>query len=235
MDTAQEIVIPRRSTRFLDSMARLALALAVPVLLVMGSVRLVMTPLYLQLEYGRPGFPSDIYGFPDEERLELAEYALNYLINNEEIDYLGDLTFPNGAPLYTASELRHMEDVQVVTQLAFLLMIGVGIETAVVAFLLWRTPRGRAVLREGLFAGAALTLGIIVFIVLFAVVAWDMFFTAFHQVFFEAGTWQFRNDDTLIRLFPEQFWFDAALVIGAITVLGALIILFVCRPRIVPS
>jgi uncharacterized membrane protein len=44
-------------------------------------------------------------------------------------------------------------------------------------------------------------------------------------MFFAQGTWQFLYSDTLIRMFPEQFWFDAALVIGTLTSLGAIVIL----------
>ncbi|NDJ62146.1 MAG: DUF1461 domain-containing protein, partial [Chloroflexi bacterium] len=51
---------------------------------------------------------------------------------------------------------------------------------------------------------------------------WDYFFTLFHNLFFESGTWQFLYSDTLIRLFPEQFWFDAALIIGGFNVIMSL-------------
>jgi uncharacterized membrane protein len=48
-------------------------------------------------------------------------------------------------------------------------------------------------------------------------------------MFFEAGTWQFYNSDTLIRLYPQQFWFDASLVIAAMTIGGALLCIAVPR------
>lgn len=70
-------------------------------------------------------------------------------------------------------------------------------------------------------SGALLTLGIVAAIIVVALVNWDFFFTGFHKLFFEGGTWYFLYSDTLIRLFPEQFWFDAALTIGAVTVAGA--------------
>ncbi|MBZ0100422.1 MAG: DUF1461 domain-containing protein, partial [Taibaiella sp.] len=54
-----------------------------------------------------------------------------------------------------------------------------------------------------------------------AIISWDFFFTCFHSTFFESGTWRFAFSDTLIRLFPEQFWFDAALTIGGLTTFGA--------------
>jgi uncharacterized membrane protein len=44
-----------------------------------------------------------------------------------------------------------------------------------------------------------------------------VWFVAFHQVFFAAGTWTFEYSDTLIRLFPNRFWFDAALTIAGLT------------------
>ena len=36
-----------------------------------------------------------------------------------------------------------------------------------------------------------------------------------------------RREDRLLQLFPEQFWFDAALVIGTLTSLGAIAMLLI--------
>lgn len=211
--------------RLLIRLLILFLTVAVPVLLTLLSVRMVMTPVFLQIEYNRPGFPPDFYGFSTEDRLQYAPYALDYLLNAEGIDYLGDLIFPDGSPLYNERELAHMEDVKVVTRAAFWLLFFGLIATTATTIYLWLT-RQRNILWRGLFNGAVLTLAIIVMIVLVAVVAWDYFFTLFHQTFFASGTWIFNYSDTLIRLFPEQFWFDAALTIGAVTLGGALLILF---------
>jgi len=35
------------------------------------------------------------------------------------------------------------------------------------------------------------------------------FFVKFHHLFFEGESWLFPRTDTLIQLFPEQFWFNA--------------------------
>jgi len=100
-----------------------------------------------------------------------------------------------------------------------------GIVAIAAIYLLGRLTASRSQLRTGLLNGSILTLGMIVAIVVAAVVNWDFFFTGFHTLFFEGGTWRFAYSDTLIRLFPEQFWFDAALLIGGMTTLGALAIL----------
>ena len=34
----------------------------------------------------------------------------------------------------------------------------------------------------------------------------DRFFEDFHGVFFEGDSWRFARGDTLLRIYPEQFW-----------------------------
>ncbi|HLF91577.1 MAG TPA: DUF1461 domain-containing protein [Anaerolineales bacterium] len=59
---------------------------------------------------------------------------------------------------------------------------------------------------------------------LLAVVAWQAWFVAFHEVFFAPGSWTFNYTHTLIRLFPEKFWFDAALTIASLSLTGGLLL-----------
>lgn len=212
-----------QGTGWLERIAQGYLVVAFPVLLVLIAVRLVMSPLFLQFEYNRADFPDDPFGFTREDRFTYAPYALDYLTNGAGIEYLGDLQFPDGSPLYNANELRHMYDVKVVTQFAFGAALALGVVAIGAGYVLRR--RGRLV--NALFWGAVLTLAIVAAIIIVAVVNWEFFFVTFHQLFFQSGTWYFPTSDTLIRLFPEQFWFDAALVIGGITVLTALIVLVV--------
>src|SRR5215211_9549720 len=93
-------------------------ALIVPIALIGLGLRLLLSPLFLKLEYNMPYFPPDEYGFTKEDRLKWAPYALDYLVNSEDISYLGDLKFEDGTPLYNERELSHMEDVKRVTQRA---------------------------------------------------------------------------------------------------------------------
>jgi integral membrane protein (TIGR01906 family) len=202
---------------------RLFITITVPLLLVMGAARLVMFPLYLQLEYQRPGFPVDTYGFTVEDRLRYAPLAIDYLLNGEDVGFLEALTFPDGAPLYNERELIHMHDVKLVITAAFATALTLGVLSFIAGIILWRTARLE--LYRALFDGAALTIGLIVGIIALAVLSWDFFFTQFHNLFFADGTWIFLYSDTLIRLFPEQFWFDTAVVIGAMAVSGAALLI----------
>lgn len=217
---------------FAVKFAALFLTVSIPVLLTLLSVRLVMTPLFLQLEYHRPGFPEDFYGITLEERLTFAPYAVDYLLNDAGIEYLGDLTFADGKPLYTQRELGHMEDVKVVTRAAFFVLLFGGIAAAIISFVLWRNPATRRDFWQAVLSGGLLTIGILIIIILGAVFAWDYFFVTFHELFFSDGTWVFPYSDTLIRLFPEQFWFDIALTIGVMTIGGAISLIVLAWRRL---
>ncbi|TVR22253.1 MAG: TIGR01906 family membrane protein [Anaerolineaceae bacterium] len=212
--------------KFVNGAIRLFFTLAVPILLVLFSVRLIMTPLFLQIEYNRPGFPDDPYGFTREERLLHAGQMLDYLIYNQPVEAISELTFPDGEPLFNPREVRHMEDVQVVTRIAYFILFFMSLATAIISLYSARREESRAALRIGLTQGAVLTLALIGAIVVLAIFAWDLFFNSFHELLFDPGTWRFAFSDTLIRLFPEQFWFDAAILIGGLSGIGALGILW---------
>jgi integral membrane protein (TIGR01906 family) len=203
--------------------AQTYLAISMPFLIALVGIRLVMTPLFLQIEYTRPDFPEDYYGFTTEDRLTYAPYALNYLLNGDDLSYLGNLEFPDGKAMYNARELKHMRDVKTVTDTAYLAAVLGGLMAIIAGVYLGR--KNASALRITLFRGGIFTIAIIVSIVVVALANWDYFFTGFHTLFFANGTWRFEYSDTLIRLFPEQFWFDASLTIGGITILTAVIII----------
>jgi len=206
--------------RWLIPALRAAIVLALPPFLLLTSVRLVMSELFLKLEYSRPGFPADRYGFTQADRLRYAPYAVRYLVNNEPITYLAELEI-DGEPMFTTKELRHMDDVQRVTRSAFRvhLVVSAMLAASVLA-LAWR-PATRRALRQGLFEGGSLTVLLMLAAVVVVLANWDFFFTGFHRLFFEGDSWLFSTRSTLIRLFPERFWFDAAIAIGGLTLIGS--------------
>jgi hypothetical protein len=51
-------------------------------------------------------------------------------------------------------------------------------------------------------------------------VAFEPAFRVFHEIFFPPGTWLFEPGSNLITLFPQGFWFDAALAAGATIIVG---------------
>jgi len=197
-----------------DKIVRWLVILATPVLLTVGTVRFLISwdsPSYPEFEYGR--IASDAYGFSDEERLELAKGTMAYLRRSEPaaevIFMLEDLRIPGtDKPLYNESEIGHMIDVKVVAD-AFkpALWISAIIVVGGLIFLIVR-EQTRLFAAKTMMYGGLLTIGLVLLVMLFMFVAWNQAFTVFHDIFFDPGTWQFFYTDSLIRLFPEQFWFD---------------------------
>ena len=204
------------------------LALFYPVILLVLAVRAVTSPLFLWVEYNRPGFPGDGYGFSTDDRMTYGSYAVDYLSNWAGPRYLGDLVHRSGDKLFKDGEVSHMADVKLVILSAF----GAGallILVSIIAVLFLR-KRSRGGTRRGLFAGSIITLVTILGLGTLAVLGWQQFFTEFHRVFFADGSWTFSLDDTLIRLFPGQFWIDAGIVIAALVLLTAIVTLILTWP-----
>ena len=203
-------------------------AIFLPLLLVIAAVRVVATPLFLWVEYFRPGFPADGYGFSQEDRLTYGSYAVDYLSNFAGPRYLGDLVTASGTKLFRDPEISHMADVKMVTMTTW----GVGALLAVLALIaIWYLGRRRdGSLRHAFFSASVVTLVIIVALGVVGFLGWDSFFTGFHELFFANGNWTFSLQDTLIRLFPGQFWIDSAVTIAGLVFLTALVTLICTWP-----
>jgi integral membrane protein (TIGR01906 family) len=201
-----------------------------PVILVLLGVRIMLTSAYPNLAYNMPGFPADPYGFSKDDRLKWSQYAIDYLINDAGIEYLGDLKFADGKPLYNDRELSHMLDVKILVQ-AVLKAFYISLAT-LIALGLWAwAGKWMEDYRRGVSRGGWLTVGLIVGLGVFAVISFWDFFTAFHEVFFKGDSWLFYYSDTLIRLFPMRFWQDVFMwVLGLALVLGAVLGYFV-KPK----
>lgn len=205
-------------------------AVLVPVLLILTSVRLLMTPVFVQLEYRTPNFPPDPYGFTQQDRLNWSLIALDYLHNDEGISFLGDLRFEDGTPVYNERELGHMVDVKNVLQIALIVWYISIIGLLLLGLWAW-WGKWWQVYKAGLSRGGWLTIIFVALTLVAVLIGFSVFFVFFHQIFFESGTWVFRFSDTLIRLFPERFWRDAFLAIGLLSLAGGLALGFGFRPK----
>jgi integral membrane protein (TIGR01906 family) len=179
--------------------------------------------------------------------------AVDYLVNDSGIEFLGDLRFTNGEQVptescrnlelyegdctrvYNTRELEHMLDVKIVIGQVFWLL---GTLLGVLALLgawAWR-ENWLPDYTRALGRGGWLTIGLIVAILLLVLIAFVPFFVFFHQVFFDAGTWMFLWSDTLIRLFPMTFWQNTFITVGAIAALGGVVLgfWFAMPPKLMP-
>lgn len=184
-------------------------ALAVPVCALAVAIQLLAGTGYVRWMMARPDYPPSA-GFSSEERLAFAVPSTRFIINQEPHETLAALDH-GGASLYQAGEIAHLLDVRrVIGRIRYLALL-----LAVAALvLLGLRPRAlRIGLARSLAAGGMLTLVLLLLLGLAILSAWDVAFTGMHRLLFADGTWQFGADSALIRLFPDRFWYDTALVL----------------------
>jgi len=211
-------------------LATWVVVLLIPVALVLTSVRLFLTPLFINVEYRTPFFPPDPYGFTQSDRLYWSSIAREYLLNDQGISFLEDLRFEDGTAVFNDRELKHMVDAKDVVQKALIVWYGALLGILGLGLWAWRGNWGKE-FRRACMRGGWLTIILVGVIVVLVLVSFGVFFVFFHEVFFAPGTWIFYYSDTLIRLFPERFWRDAFLAIGGLSIAGGLILALGLRPK----
>jgi len=201
------------------------IALTVPLTVLMIAIRAVASAPFLWLEYHRPGFPEDSYGYYLLERMRLGSYGVDYINNFAPREYLARVTTGADNTLaFTEAEVNHMHDVKWVLLIATVAVAALFLVTLFSSISL--RERAPGTIRRSLFSGAWITLGLIAVLGVVGVFGWEWLFTTFHQVFFPQGNWEFSVRSSLIRLYPPQFWIDAAIAV-AVLVAAQITLLFV--------
>ena len=199
------------------------ITVSIPVVICVLSILFLLSPVFMNLEYQRPNFPEDQYGFSTEERLDFGNQTRSYLVTNTKLDGLRDLKFDSGDPLYVERELEHLEDVKIVLQGVFKVFWGAVIVLVLggvyARFRNWWKGYTLSVSK-----GGWLTAGLLGTILFLSIVSFRSLFTNFHRIFFEGDSWLFQYSDTLIRLFPLRFWQDVFLVFGITTLTGGILL-----------
>ena len=205
------------------------LTLGLPLWVGFGLFSASITPAYPRYEYNKATFPPDSYGWTNEQRLELALVAVDYLRRPEPADEVIYLLEDQRKPgtnetLYNEREIGHMLDVKRVSDgfVSRMARIGGALSVVGLGILFWQREK-EAAFRGIMRGGMVLTL-LLAGIGLFIGVAWNRFFNLFHEILFPPNTWSFYLDDSLIRLFPNKFWYDyGVLISGAILIAGILL------------
>lgn len=197
--------------------------LATPIILCTLIILVLLSPVFITIEYRRSGFPEDEYGFSTAERLEFGNQTRSYLVTRQSLDSLRELEFENGDPIYKERELSHLEDVKVVIQ-GLLRVFYISLVVFSFGGYLAQGNKWGDEFLGAISRGGRLSAILLITILFFTLISFRALFTLFHKIFFEGDSWLFFYSDTLIRLFPMQFWQDVFLIFGVLTlVLGGFI------------
>lgn len=207
---------------------RTLVLIAVPFVLAVGALRLTTLPWYPTWAYEHAGVPPDPFGIDPAERRYMAQVCIYFLNAPHDLNILRDLRFADGTVAFNERELEHMDDVKVVfDQLTVAGLVALAVGLLAGAVLVRR--EGTPALWGALSNGGLLTFVALIGVALFMLIAWDSFFVAFHQLFFSGDTWLFPYSDTLIRLFPVEFWQGVGLIVGGLVGVSAFVLALVGR------
>ena len=210
--------------KIVKTTALVIFVLALPVLFLTAGISAAANCPWLY-EYGFHKYDiSRVTGIDDAELNKAAREIIRYWNSGEnEIDIT---VIKNGQPftLFNEREVAHMVDVKALFRLAYTFLLGSFLYVLLflgLSLFLWKDKRLTA---NGLFWGGGLSIALIAVIGVMAVTDFNWFFTRFHLLSFSNDLWLLDpTTDYLIMLFPEGFWFDAAMVCVIFTVLLSLV------------
>jgi len=216
--------------RILGIAAKWVFMLCLPILLMSASLSWAVNSHWLY-KYGFQKYGvSQTTGLAQSE-LETAATGLISYFNSDE-EYITLTVVKDGEPfeLFTQREIIHLWEVKILFQLVYYLLGGALAFVIIysLVMLLWRKGSSWRVLTSGVLKGSVLTLGLVGALALGAVVAFGPLFWWFHEIvflFFEGDYWILDpTKDYLIMLFPQGFWYDAAIFCALATAAGAMIL-----------
>ena len=168
---------------------------------------ILLSPLlFLLLSYQFTAFQEKYYSAPERKEV------LDFLQENTEIK-----------ANFTALEVSHLRDVQKVMQFTDYLFYLVFALAVILGIFLYR----KALLPKALFYSGIFSISFFALIFLFYFFSFSFLFTAFHQVFFPQGNWQFPADSSLIQAFPGEFFIRlSGIIFGKAAALSAIALSF---------
>ena len=200
-----------------------------------------LTPVWVGFEQGRTDVTT-LTGFTPAQVTTVTNAILGDLVlgrGDFRVTTDGDYQPPNGysngpkvSLVLDEAEQSHMRDVRGVFA-GFGLFVLAG-----AAFLVYVARRARArdsrrELWTGVRNGAAGLAVVITVLGGLSLVAFDAMFEAFHELFFPAGTFSFDPATSrLVQLFPDRFWSETTLAVGAVGLVVALGVAIVATRRL---
>lgn len=207
--------------------AAAALTLAIFTLAVAASVRFAATSTWWwERGFERYDAPRRT-GMTAEEVSRVGAEVRDYLRNDaERLTVQRTLSDGRQAPVFSEREVVHMIDVKrLMARTWDAGWAAFGLIVALVATAVWRRRRGGIgrLARSASWAGA-IVVALVVVLAVVAMAGFDEAFRQFHLLFFTNDLWQLSSADALIQLFPQRFFFDTTLLIGAAIIIPAALI-----------
>jgi integral membrane protein (TIGR01906 family) len=201
--------------------------IAVPLFLITASVTWAFNSPGLYDDGFEKYSISRISGITDSDLRQVGADIRSYINSGyEPLDVRASI-LGTERDLFNDREVAHMKDVKQLVRGVYVLTVASALYLAAMVVIGFALYRGRFVadLAKRLACGGGLTLVLLLVFGLVALVGFDSVFLKFHQLSFANDFWRLDpRTDYLVRIFPQDFWFDATLWVAVRTISGASIL-----------
>ena len=202
---------------------------------------IVVVPLFLVTSsiswaFNSPGLYNDgfekysisrISGITDADLRQVGADIRHYINSGDEPLVVTTRIFGEKSDLFNNREISHMKDVKQLVRGVYVLALvsAAYLGAMIVVGFGWQKVRFVPALAKRLTWGGGLTLVLMMVFGTAALVGFDGVFLKFHQLSFANDLWQLDpRTDYLVRIFPQDFWFDATMWVSLRIIAGALIL-----------
>ena len=210
----------------LETLAGVLFVIAVPALLIAGSVAWAVNDAGL---YARGFAKYDIAqrtGITEADLNRVGAELRQYFNSNVEPLSVRAAVYGMEREMFNRREVAHMRDVKGLVQGTYWVALLSGLLILAVAGAGFARRRWAYAdtLARLLRDGGLLTLALVALVGIFALVGFDALFLLFHRISFANDLWQLNpRTDYLLLMFPIGFWFDATLRVALTAIAGALV------------
>jgi integral membrane protein (TIGR01906 family) len=163
----------------------------------------------------------------DADMTKIAREFIHYFNDNEK--YISLTVQQNGKtiPLFNTDEVLHFRDVKSLFRFDYDVLLGTFLYCLAfsLASLFWQKGMGRKKLARDTIIGSAVTLGLMLLLGIGTLLNFDTLFYDFHLIAFRNQFWSVEGN--MLLLFPDGFWYDAAIycvtaIVAMAVILGGL-------------
>lgn len=227
-----------RTMVILSRLAAVCFIVALPVFLITSNVRILASDTAFYRHGFREYHADRSTGIALPELDRAAGEIVSYF--EDDATTLRILVTQDGqeTSLFNARETEHMKDVKSLMQVVYRaneisLAVVIAYVTCVV---LWARERSLRALAAQSLLGVGLGILVVAAIGAFALTGFDAAWTRFHELVFSNDLWMLNPaTDHLIQMFPEGFWQESTLIVGALTAAEVLLIVAVALTYLVAS
>ena len=199
----------------------------VPLFLVASSVSWAFNSHGLYNDGFEKYYISRISGITDADLRQVGADIRHYINSGDEPLVVTTRIFGEKRDLFNNREISHMKDVKQLVRGVYVLAL---VSAAYLAAMIivgfgWQKAGFVPALAKRLTWGGGLTLILMVVFGISALVGFDSVFLKFHQLSFANDLWRLDpRTDYLVRIFPQDFWFDATMWVSIRVISGALML-----------